>query len=67
MGMNREYRPHRLVVPFTAALAVVCTIVFFNMLESHGVTPDHAAGLAALFSFLTTVAIGVFFKPLLGE
>ena len=63
--MNRT-SPHRLVVPVTALLAVVVTVVLFEALDGH-MTPTHAVYVAAAVSFLVTAAIGLAFKPLLGE
>ena len=63
--MNRT-SPHRLVIPVTALLAVVLTVVVFNALyEKFGA--QHAVYIAASVSFVATAIIGISFKPLLGE
>jgi len=63
----REYRPHRLIIPVVALLAVTLTVIFFHGLESHGITPDNAAYISAIFAFITVTIVGFAFKPLLGE
>jgi predicted neutral ceramidase superfamily lipid hydrolase len=62
----REYRPHRLVIPFTALLAVVLTVVLFKTLDGR-MSSEHAVYVAAFVSFSVTALIGLVFKPLLGE
>jgi hypothetical protein len=62
----REYRPHRLVIPFTALLAVVLTVVMFKALYNR-MSPEHAVYVSASVSFVVTALIGFVFKPLLGE
>lgn len=52
--------PHRLVVPFTALLAVVITVVLFKLFFE-------SVYIAAFISFCFTVIVGLVFKPLLGE
>ena len=63
--MNRT-SPHRLVIPVTALLAVVVTVVLFNALDGR-MTPAHAVYAAAGIAFIVTASIGFAFKPLLGE
>jgi hypothetical protein len=63
----REYRPHRLLIPVVAALAVTLSVVFFHGMESRGVTPDSAAHWAAILAFGIVAVVGIVFKPLLGE
>lgn len=65
--LNSTPRPHRLVIPVVAALAVTCTVIFFHVLENYGVQPDHAASLAAGGSFLVTLLVGLACHPHLGD
>jgi hypothetical protein len=58
--------PHRLVIPVTALLAIVLTVVLFTAFY-HRVDAQRAVYLAALISFSVTAFIGMAFKPLLGE
>jgi hypothetical protein len=58
--------PHKLVIPFTALLAVVLTVVLFNTLQDR-LGADHAVYVAAGVAFVATALIGFAFKPLLGE
>jgi hypothetical protein len=58
--------PHRLVIPFTALLAVVLTVVLFHTFDGR-MTSEHAVYASATLAFLATAAIGFAFKPLLGE
>jgi succinate dehydrogenase hydrophobic anchor subunit len=63
--MQRQ-SPHRLVIPFTALLAVVLTVVLFKALYEH-VGAEHAVYIAAASAFALTALIGLAFKPMLGE
>jgi len=67
INVGKEYRPHRLLIPFVALLALVLSVVFFHGLEAHGVTADTAAFWSAVFAFIVVTIIGFAFKPLLGE
>ena len=58
--------PHRLVIPFTALLAVVLTVVVFNVLYER-IGAEHAVYVAAFLAFTATALIGIAFKPMLGE
>jgi hypothetical protein len=63
--MNRT-SPHRLVIPVTALLAVVLTVVVFNALYNR-IGAEHAVYVAAGVAFVVTALIGIAFKPMLGE
>jgi hypothetical protein len=63
--MNRT-SPHRLVIPVTALLAVVLTVVVFNALYNR-IGAEYAVCIAAFVAFVATALIGIAFKPLLGE
>lgn len=54
------------MIPVIAALAVTCTVIFFHILEDHGVQADHAASLAAGGAFLVTALVGLLCRPHLG-
>ena len=58
--------PHKLVIPVTALLAVVLTVVLFNTLYNR-IGAEHAVYIAAGAAFAITALIGIAFKPLLGE
>ena len=62
----RDYRPHRLIIPFTAMLALVLCVALFHALDGR-VSPQKAVYIAALISFALTAVIGIAFKPMLGE
>lgn len=61
-----ERRPHRLVIPFTALLALVLCVALFHCLDGR-VSPQTAVYIAALISFAVTAVVGMAFKPMLGE
>lgn len=66
--VNKEYRPHRLLIPVIALLAVVSTVVFFSMFSHNfNMTPDSAVAAAAFAAFVLVAIVGLVFKPLLGE
>ena len=62
----REYRPHRLIIPVTALLAIVLTVVLFQLLYGK-FSAEHAVYVAAGIAFVIVALIGLSFKPLLGE
>ena len=61
-----ERRPHRLIVPITALLALVLCVALFHCFDGR-VSPTNAVYIAALISFAITAVIGIAFKPMLGE
>lgn len=67
INVGREYRPHRLLIPFIALFALTLSVVFFHGLEHYGIAVDTASFWSAVFAFIIVTIIGFAFKPLLGE
>lgn len=59
-------QPHRLVIPVTALLAIVLTVVLFQAFNG-AMQTEKAIYVSAGIAFLVTALIGIVFKPLLGE